>query len=155
MLMMDMDDFKSVNDQNDHLFGSYVLSEVGKILRENIRKIDFASHYGGDEFLMIITDTGLMGSLTFAERIRSLVKRKIFSNDGCSIRLTASLGLAVIGEKQVGIDSKTLIKYADKALYKAKDEGREFFLFCKDLSNKKGVKPKPNVSTHETIRSFF
>ena len=140
VLMLDMDDFKSVNDQNDHLFGSYVLSEVGKILRKNIRKIDFASRYGGDEFLIIITDTDLAGSLVFAERIRSLVGARTFENDGCRIQLTVSVGVAIIGEKQKGMDSKTLIKYADKALYEAKDAGRNCVRYHK-FKDEKNVSP--------------
>ena len=122
--MMDLDHFKNVNDNNDHLFGSYVLAQVGKILCENMRKIDFAARYGGDEFLIVIAETDLMGSLAFAERIRSVIETTTFKNDEYSINLTSSLGLAVTSKGQKNIDARTLVKCADKALYQAKDSGR-------------------------------
>ena len=122
--MMDLDHFKNVNDSNDHLFGSYVLAQVGKILCENMRKIDFAARYGGDEFLIVIAETDLMGSLAFAERIRSVIETTTFKNDEYSINLTSSLGLAVTSKGQKSIDARALVKCADKALYQAKDSGR-------------------------------
>ena len=125
VLMMDLDHFKGVNDNNDHLFGSYVLAQVGKILRENMRKIDFAARYGGDEFLVVIAQSELRGSLCFAERIRSIIESTLFESDGYKIKLTSSLGLSVAtGKNKKYIDARTLVKYADKALYQAKHSGR-------------------------------
>ena len=124
-VMMDLDHFKKVNDNNDHLFGSYVLAQVGKVLRENMRKIDFAARYGGDEFLVVVSQTDLRGSLSFAERVRSVIESTTFTYDEYSIKLTASLGLAVTNKGGGGnVDARTLVKYADKALYQAKNSGR-------------------------------
>jgi len=123
-MMMDMDHFKRVNDNNDHLFGSFVLSEVGKIIRDNIRKVDFAARYGGDEFLLVLTEIDLAGAKAFAERLRTVIERKTFSNDIHTIKLTASLGVAICSPAQKFIDAKMLVRDADRALYSAKENGR-------------------------------
>lgn len=124
VIMMDLDHFKRVNDQNDHLFGSHVLAEVGKIIRENIRKVDFAARYGGDEFLVALTETNSQGAQAFANRLRLRIGETIFKNDFFSIQLTASLGLAIINPSEEDIDARSLVRYADRALYKAKEGGR-------------------------------
>src|SRR5690606_9490426 len=66
-VMLDMDHFKTVNDTNDHLFGSFVLKEVGEIIRSTIREVDFAARYGGDEFLIVLTETNENGTRIFCE----------------------------------------------------------------------------------------
>lgn len=124
VVMMDMDNFKEVNDTNDHLFGSFVLSEVGKLIRNNIRSIDFAARYGGDEFLIALSETGLEGAQLLAERIRQVIAAYTFEKDGNSIRLTASIGLAVAQPAIEPIDSKSLVRYADHAMYDAKRTGK-------------------------------
>lgn len=124
VLMMDMDFFKNVNDSNDHLFGSYVLSQVGKIVHSNIRKVDFAARYGGDEFLIVLTETDAAGARSFAERLRKIIEQTTFKNDSYSICLTASLGISITGPSNTNVDAKTLVRYADRALYAAKDKGR-------------------------------
>jgi two-component system cell cycle response regulator len=123
VVMMDMDHFKQVNDHHDHLFGSHVLAEVGKLIRENIRQVDFAARYGGDEFLIVLCETSLEGAQRFAERLRSVIANYEFTSDGHSMKLTASLGLAVThGDSQV--DARTLVRAADHALYEAKTAGK-------------------------------
>lgn len=125
VLMMDMDHFKNVNDSNDHLFGSYVLSEIGKIIKENIRKVDFAARYGGDEFLIVLTEIQMDGARLFAERLRQKIKERQFKNDSYSIRLTASIGFALASPQKAEVDARTLVRYADRALYRAKANGRD------------------------------
>lgn len=124
VVMMDMDNFKEVNDTNDHLFGSFVLSEVGKLIRNNIRGIDFAARYGGDEFLIALSETTLEGAGLFAERLRKVIAGHTFEKDGNSIRLTASIGVAVVQPAQHAIDAKSLVRYADHAMYDAKRTGK-------------------------------
>lgn len=123
VVMMDMDYFKTVNDGHDHLFGSYVLSEVGKIIRENTRNVDIPARYGGDEFLVVLTETNHEGTLQFCERLRSTIQKKTFTNGDDSIKLTASIGFAITvpGEN---ITAKELVRRADHALYDAKRGGR-------------------------------
>lgn len=130
VMMMDMDHFKKVNDNNDHLFGSFVLSEVGRLIRDNMRKVDFAARYGGDEFLIALTETDVNGAKAFSERLRSLIEQKIFKNENYSIQLTASIGFAICSPSVKFIDAKSLVREADRALYEAKTRGRnrvEFF----------------------------
>ena len=78
-IMMDMDHFKSVNDTNDHLFGSFVLKEVGQIIKKTMREIDFAARYGGDEFLIVLTETNEEGTFTFCNRSSAVSQLKINS----------------------------------------------------------------------------
>lgn len=123
VVMMDMDHFKTVNDGHDHLFGSYVISEVGKIIRGNTRNIDIPARYGGDEFLIVLSETPLEGSKYFCERLRKAIESTTFTNGNDSIRLTISLGFAMT-ENGESITAKELVRRADMALYKAKHEGR-------------------------------
>ncbi len=124
VVMMDMDYFKSVNDGHDHLFGSYVLSQVGRIIRNNIRTIDVAARYGGDEFLILLTETHPEGAQIFCERLRDTIAQTLFVQGRDEIQLTASLGYAIVPAAQVPIDAQTLARIADHQLYEAKRGGR-------------------------------
>lgn len=124
VIMMDLDHFKKVNDQHDHLFGSHVLQMVGRLIRENIRKVDFAARYGGDEFLVCLTEIGVEGALTFANRLREKIGAADFRNELHAMRLTASLGLAVLNPNDVEADARALVRFADRGLYLAKERGR-------------------------------
>jgi diguanylate cyclase (GGDEF)-like protein len=124
VIMMDLDHFKRVNDQHDHLFGSFVLTQVGKMVRENIRKVDFAARYGGDEFLVVLTEINLEGAETFANRLRDKISKTNFKNEYYSMDLTASLGLAIANPNEHDVDARALVRYADRALYVAKENGR-------------------------------
>lgn len=123
VVMMDMDHFKTVNDGHDHLFGSYVISEVGKIIRANTRNIDIPARYGGDEFLIVLSETPTEGSKFFCERLRKAIESTTFTNGKDSIKLTISLGFAMT-ENGESITAKELVRRADMALYQAKHEGR-------------------------------
>lgn len=129
VIMMDMDFFKTVNDQADHLFGSYVLSEVGRIVRQNMRRVDFAARYGGDEFLIVLTDIDQEGAMTFAERLRESIATYLFKNDKHQRQLTTSIGIALTDPRQTSLDARTVVRYADQALYEAKNKGRNRVCF--------------------------
>ncbi|MCB0355638.1 MAG: diguanylate cyclase [Bdellovibrionales bacterium] len=124
VVMMDMDHFKDVNDSNDHLFGSFVLAEVGKTIRANVRKIDHAARYGGDEFILIVSEVNLHGAITFCERLRKSIETQEFKNGNCKAHVTCSIGIALMSGKEHRADARELVKIADKALYEAKDAGR-------------------------------
>lgn len=124
VLMLDLDNFKDVNDNNDHLFGSFVLAEVGAIIRRTMRNVDIAARYGGDEFLIILPEIDLEGAYSFAERLRKNIESHEFKNDDCTKKLTLSIGLSITSPFEEQIDSRQLVRCADRALYQAKDSGR-------------------------------
>lgn len=125
VIMIDMDKFKSVNDSHDHLFGSFVLSEVGKIIRQNTRTVDIPARYGGDEFLIVLSEIPLSGIEFFCEKLRNRVEQHTFSSGPDSIKLTLSIGFATYeGEPTQTITAKELVRRADAALYEAKNQGR-------------------------------
>jgi diguanylate cyclase (GGDEF)-like protein len=122
-VMIDMDNFKSVNDGHDHLFGSYVLSEVGKIIKSCTRNIDIPARYGGDEFLIVLAETPLAGVEIFCERLRKKVEQAVFTHENDSMKLTLSMGFASTTVGEI-ITPKELVRRADLALYEAKAQGR-------------------------------
>ncbi len=124
VVMMDMDFFKSVNDGHDHLFGSFVLSEVGKLIKSSIRNLDIAARYGGDEFLIVLTEIDRDTALNFCERLRQRIELYQFQNGPDEIHLTTSIGFAITDPKNPDIDAKQLVRVADWALYEAKEAGR-------------------------------
>ncbi|MBL7664364.1 MAG: diguanylate cyclase [Bacteriovoracaceae bacterium] len=124
IIMMDMDHFKTVNDNHDHLFGSFVLSEVGKIIKESIRFVDYGVRYGGDEFMLIITETDEKSLQLIAERIRTKIEKYLFTSGADQMHLTCSLGYALTQPGNAILDSKQLVKVADNALYESKNLGR-------------------------------
>ena len=125
IIMMDLDHFKAVNDTTNHLIGSFVLKEVGLILREPrvLGHGDVPARYGGDEFIMLCEAPTLAEASRRAESVRSLVEAKCFERDGCKIRLTASLGVAWAKSGFKG-RAEDLIKAADLMLYGSKEQGR-------------------------------
>ena len=122
VLMMDLDHFKSVNDGYGHLMGSHVLAEVGRLIRESIRVADVSGRYGGEEFIGYLAETDAAGGRLAAERIRAAIAAHSFTLDGVTIGTTISIGVAVAPRH--GCDLKRLVKAADRALYRAKESGR-------------------------------
>lgn len=128
-IMLDMDHFKGVNDNHDHLFGSFVLAEMGKIIKANIRTHDFGARYGGDEFLICLSQTTTDGAKMFCERLRKTLENHTFRHEGDEIKLTASMGCAVISDGKSMMDGRSLVRHADHCLYKSKEEGRNRVTF--------------------------
>lgn len=144
VVMMDMDCFKSVNDGHDHLFGSFVISQVGKIVKQCTRNIDIPARYGGDEFLVVLTEVNREGAMLFCERLRKAVEKTTFRSGSDSIKLTASIGFAIT-EPGESITSKELVRRADHALYHAKRTGRNRVCFFEQIEKEKN-KEKKKVS---------
>jgi diguanylate cyclase (GGDEF)-like protein len=122
VLMMDLDRFKSVNDTHGHLMGSHVLAEVGRLIRTSVRAADLSARYGGEEFVAYLAETTQLGATQAAERIRKSIESHPFTLDAVTIRVTISIGIALCPEH--GSDIKSLVARADKALYNAKESGR-------------------------------
>ena len=123
-VMMDMDNFKSVNDTHDHLFGSFVLQAVGHMINDTIRKVDFAARYGGDEFLIVLTEADAEGARSFSDRLRKQIADKLYAKDGAAMHLTASFGVSCASGTSDPIDARGLVRQADNALYEAKRSGK-------------------------------
>ena len=144
-VMMDMDYFKTVNDGHDHLFGSHVLTEVGKIIKENTRNTDIAARYGGDEFLLVLTEVGYEGAMLFCERLRQSIEATHFTNGEDSMRLTISIGFACYPENEK-INAREMVRRADHALYEAKRLGRNRVCYFEAESNIKAQPANPAVA---------
>lgn len=122
--MLDIDHFKRLNDTLGHTRGDAALRTIGGVLRRSLRGADFVGRYGGDEFLIVLPETGAIGALELAERIRQGISRRTFDFRGRKMRLTVSGG--VVGYPEAGIlTAEELIDLADQALYRAKWEGRD------------------------------
>lgn len=119
--MVDIDFFKQVNDVYGHLPGDEVLRSVAVAASKALRQLDFFGRYGGEEFIMVLTDTALEGALVTAERVRQRVAQLQFPAIDPDLRITVSIGVA---EHVRRADSATTLKRADAALYRAKEEGR-------------------------------
>jgi diguanylate cyclase (GGDEF)-like protein len=122
VLFLDVDYFKQVNDSNGHLVGSKILIAVADLIRACIRECDFAFRYGGDEFIVLLIDSGGSGARVVAERIRKRVEDCHFLVDGNQIRLTVSIGLAAYPEHATSTEQ--LIQMADDAMYSGKHKSR-------------------------------
>jgi diguanylate cyclase (GGDEF)-like protein len=139
VIMMDMDHFKGVNDGHDHLFGSHVISQVGKIVKQNTRNIDIPARYGGDEFLVVLTEVNYDGAMLFCERLRKAIEKAKFENGSDTIQLTASIGFAIAGPGDI-VTARELVRRADNALYQAKHEGRNKVCFFNENAKDKRKK---------------
>jgi diguanylate cyclase (GGDEF)-like protein len=123
LVLLDLDDFKMINDQYGHLAGDNVLKAVSGALRGAIRDIDQASRYGGEEFAVILPHTTIDGATRLAERLRQAIAERVASApDGRQIRITASFGVA--GLPAHAATQVELIATADAALYRAKQTGK-------------------------------
>lgn len=122
-IMLDLDFFKRANDEHDHLFGSFVIVEVGQLIKECIRSVDIGVRYGGDEFLIVLPETDEAGAIRVAERVRNQIFQKTFIQGSHTMKLTASLGVAT-GTPDLNMDAREFVRMADKALLKAKELGR-------------------------------
>jgi diguanylate cyclase (GGDEF)-like protein len=124
LLMIDIDNFKRVNDTHGHGVGDHVLRELGRLLTAEMRRNDHVARYGGEEFTVILTETGREGALAVAERIRKAVEEQDFEPEGLeeAIRLTVSIGMAVYPEDAE--EEMELMVKADHALYAAKAAGK-------------------------------
>jgi len=122
LVMIDIDHFKAINDSFGYLAGDQVIQRLSELLREHIRDVDIAGRYSGEEFVVLLPDTGKDGGLVFAERLRTAVERLRVEHDGHVIPFTISLGVAQ--PTALCVDHHMLIEWADQALYSSKKAGR-------------------------------
>ena len=121
LVVLDLDKFKSVNDDYGHLYGDYVLREVSDIIADNVRAIDVVGRYGGEEFAVLLVNTDIEQCLPLAQRIVKSIADKTFLEGGIAVNITISAGLA--GFPQHAEEVRSLISKADKAMYDTKANG--------------------------------
>jgi diguanylate cyclase (GGDEF)-like protein len=122
LVMFDIDHFKHINDDHGHLSGDYVLKELARRVRGEVRKDEVFARYGGEEFAVLIPEAGHEAALKLAERIRVLVGAEPFRFEQEAVPVRVSLGVATT---TTAIDSQSFIKLADENLYRAKRAGRD------------------------------
>ncbi|MCK9614149.1 MAG: GGDEF domain-containing protein [Candidatus Omnitrophica bacterium] len=121
-LMIDIDNFKKINDTYGHLVGDAVLKEIAKIIKQNIREIDSLARFGGEEFSLILPETDKMSAIVVGERIRSKISERIIKAFDETLSVTISTGVGSFPQNTLYSD--VLMEIADKALYQAKISGR-------------------------------
>jgi diguanylate cyclase (GGDEF)-like protein len=122
-IILDIDNFKKVNDTYGHQNGDTVLSAVAGVIQEGRRSYDIAARYGGEEFVLVLPGTNLQGGIMVADHLRKDVQTIIFEQPMEKLILTVSAGVATFPSPQVN-DVDSLIRMADEALYRAKQNGR-------------------------------
>ena len=128
LIMLDIDRFKVINDQYGHPLGDFILSKLGHLIKKSMRKTDAAFRYGGEEFIILLPETGLDQALLIAERFRKSIEAAVFLPKQVSIKITVSIGVCEFDDQTQ--DAEALISLVDKALYKAKAAGRNCVRYC-------------------------
>lgn len=121
IVIMDIDNFKGLNDSLGHLAGDFAIRHVANLLKANIRKVDYAFRYGGDEFIVLYIDTDIDGARKAAEKLLETIANTAVSLDGTKAGLTISGGAAALSEAK---DVNELMNIADSRLYNSKKAGR-------------------------------
>ncbi len=122
-MMIDIDNFKQINDTHGHLVGDRVLKQLANLLKREQRSVDIVARYGGEEFVVLLPETTNAESRNFAERILRRVATHDFGEAGHPVRVTISVGIASYPDERV-TDGDSLLRLADSHLYRAKSDGR-------------------------------
>lgn len=121
--MIDIDHFKSINDTHGHDVGDQVIQEMARVCKANLRSTDYFGRFGGEEFIVVMPETGSADALDVAERLRSVIEQATVAGEKRDVKFTASIGVAVLAAGS-GEDWQGLRKRADVALYRGKELGR-------------------------------
>ena len=131
IIMLDVDHFKSVNDNHGHLAGDAVLKEVARRMVGCVRPYDTVGRYGGEEFVIVAPSCERSGAAALSDRILSAIGSTPIESAGCCISVTASCGISISNRSNV-LDPETLLRLADQALYRAKEAGRNRAAFAEE-----------------------
>lgn len=130
VVMIDLDEFKQVNDQYGHAAGDQVLQHLGQTCKLVLREVDVVGRIGGEEFAMLLLEVGADKAVAVAERLREMIAQARLSIDGHEVRYTASFGVDEL--RPADIDVKAIISRADMHLYEAKRNGRNKVVYNKN-----------------------
>ncbi len=123
LLFLDLDGFKSINDKHGHLSGSRALVEAAFVIRGSARETDVVARFGGDEFAVVLPDTGAEGAHAVGERVRErIAAHQFLADDGLDLHLTVSVGVATLPD--AAASAEELVRAADAAMYQVKDLGK-------------------------------
>jgi two-component system, cell cycle response regulator len=132
LLFVDLDGFKGVNDVHGHLCGSRALVEAAGVIRSSARETDMVARFGGDEFALVLPDTGSEGAAAVGERIRDRIAAfRFLGSEGLDVRLTASVGVATLPDVAASVEG--LIRAADQAMYQVKELGKNDVFVARSL----------------------
>ena len=141
-LMIDIDNFKTVNDSLGHSVGDHLLKELAQRLNHQMRGYDFAARYGGDEFVVLLPQSSKGGSLALADRLRQVIDSEPFlATEGKNIRLTISIGIAAFSGSEVSSEEQ-ILTISDRALYEAKQVGRNCIAIAESFDQFRVEPPK-------------
>lgn len=132
LIMLDLDDFKNINDTNGHQVGDQALKEVARILSGNLRVVDFPARYGGEEFSCLLPETSLKSGVEAAEKLRKSIAGTEFTIKGRITTITASFGVSCFLKDDV--DADAALQRSDRAMYLAKSKGKNQVRSEKDLT---------------------
>ncbi|MFW6138980.1 MAG: diguanylate cyclase [Spirochaetota bacterium] len=135
LLMMDLDHFKNINDTYGHMVGDEVLMQVAKTIKAKVRAFDIPARFGGEEFTVILPETGVNDTSSVAERLRKSIQELSFSSQKGSFSIKASIGIAEYVHS-VNMTEDILIEHADRALYYAKEHGRNQVVVYENIADK-------------------
>lgn len=133
VLMLDLDNFKEMNDSHGHPFGDFLLAEVASTLARSVRESDLVARYGGEEFVVMLPETTSEEAVAVAEKLRRAIADREFAQGDVRVRLQLSAGVA--GFDGIGVDQSPddLVTRADRALYVAKGTGRDRVVDARDV----------------------
>jgi diguanylate cyclase (GGDEF)-like protein len=132
--MLDLDNFKDINDGYGHIVGDELLKEISSIIKKSLRDGDVVMRYGGEEFIILLPETDGSGAKKPLERIRKRIEDGVFTE--AKIKVTASIGAAVYPDNRP-LSMEEIIEFADAAMYEAKARGKNRLIFYSQLNGKK------------------
>ena len=124
IMMIDIDNFKTINDQYGHLIGDIILKDTARLINNNIREVDMASRFGGEEFTVVLPYADEDGALVVGERLRSVIDNYIFDYPGSDVNYHITVSIGIVSCQNDPGDANTMIQIVDDMMYKSKQNGK-------------------------------
>ncbi len=153
LIMLDIDDFKVINDQLGHATGDAVIAAFGQMLTHNVREGEPVGRIGGEEFAVLLPDSNVEEAILFAERLLEEVRTLELEVAGCQVAVTTSIGISHLNRQSANLE--TLLKKADEALYRAKRDGKDRVSVAESYSSlssfRKRISPRRATSSFSSV----